>query len=45
MILIDTSILSTFSRVGALELLESLFPRDALGISPAVFREVLTAIG
>lgn len=44
MILADTSILSTFARVDALELLWELFPGRALAITPAVFREILEAI-
>lgn len=44
MILVDTSILSTFARVGQLALLLRLFPKDALGVPPAVYDEVMDAV-
>jgi len=44
MILLDTSILSSFARVDGLNLLWELFPHQDIGISPAVFREVTAAI-
>jgi predicted nucleic acid-binding protein len=44
MILVDTSILSTFARVDALELLWALFPRGPLGVTPAIYREIQEAI-
>src|SRR5439155_2204181 len=44
MILVDTSILSTFARIEALPLLWELFPSRSLAVTPAVFREVLEAI-
>ncbi len=44
MILLDTSILSSFARVGALDLLWELFPRSPVGITPAVLREILEAV-
>jgi predicted nucleic acid-binding protein len=44
MILVDTSILSTFARVDALELLWALFPSVPLGVTPAIFREVQEAV-
>lgn len=44
MILVDTSILSTFARVEALPLLESLFCRGSLCVTSAIFREIMEAI-
>ena len=44
MILLDTSILSTFARADGLDLLWELFPRTEIGITPAVFREVVAAV-
>lgn len=44
MILVDTSILSTFARVEALDLLDLLFRGGSLCVSPAVFREIMDAI-
>jgi len=44
MILIDNNILSTFARVNAMDLLFTLFPRQQLGLAPAVCGEVLEAI-
>lgn len=44
MILLDNNILSTFARVGQLELLFRLFPRDTLGVAPAVHDEFMRAI-
>jgi predicted nucleic acid-binding protein len=43
-ILADTSILSTFGRVDALKLLWELFPGRSLGVTPAIFREIVDAI-
>jgi predicted nucleic acid-binding protein len=44
MVLIDNNILSTFARVSAMDLLFTLFPRQQLGVIPAVRNEVLEAI-
>jgi predicted nucleic acid-binding protein len=44
MILIDNNILSTFARVSAMGLLFTLFPRQQLGLTPAIRSEVLEAI-
>lgn len=44
MILVDNNILSTFTRVGELELLFDLFPRTKLGVTPAVLEEMNEAI-
>ncbi len=44
MILVDNNILSTFCRVGQLALLFRIFPKDTLGISPAVYDEAVEAI-
>ena len=44
MILVDNNILSTFTRVEALELLFDLFRRAELGVTPAVYGEVIEAI-
>jgi predicted nucleic acid-binding protein len=44
MILIDNNILSTFARVGQLELLFRLFPKDTLGVPPAVHDELIEAV-
>src|SRR5260370_14283854 len=44
MILADTNVLSTFARVDALPLLWELFPDRAVGVTPAIFREVLEAV-
>ena len=44
MIIVDNNIISTFTRVRQLELLFQLFPKDALGIPPAVYDEMMDAI-
>ena len=44
MILADTNVLSTFARVDALALLWELFPGRSLGVTPAIFREILEAV-
>jgi predicted nucleic acid-binding protein len=44
MILIDNNILSTFARVDQLELLFLLFPKDSLGVPPAVYDELTEAV-
>ena len=44
MILVDNNILSTFARVGQLELLFRLFPKDSLGVPPAVHDELIEAV-
>jgi len=44
MILVDTSVLSTFARADALGLLSQLFPGRVLGLTPAILREVAEAI-
>jgi predicted nucleic acid-binding protein len=45
MILVDTSILSTFARVNALDALYDVFPGNKLSITPAILREITDAIG
>lgn len=44
MIVCDTNILSTFARVGILELLFKLFPNHEFVIPPAVYKEINEAI-
>jgi len=44
MILIDNNILSTFCRVDQLDLLFRLFPKDSLGVPPAVYDELTEAV-
>jgi len=44
MILIDNNILSTFARVGAMDLLFTLFSRQRLGLTSAIRSKVLDAI-
>ena len=44
MILVDNNILSTFARVGELKLLFRLFPKDSLGVPPAVHDELIEAV-
>jgi predicted nucleic acid-binding protein len=44
MILVDNNILSTFARVGQLELLFQLFPKDTLGVPPVVYDEMMAAM-
>jgi len=44
MIVCDTNILSTFARVGILDLLFQLFPRHDFVIPPAVYTEINAAI-
>jgi predicted nucleic acid-binding protein len=44
MILVDTSILSTFARVDALDLLWALFPRVPVGVTPVIYRELQEAV-
>ena len=41
MIVLDTSIISTFALIGALDLLYALFPNDDLGVTPAVYTELV----
>lgn len=43
MIILDTDILSTFSKIGKLELLYDVFNADVLYISPNVYNELLIA--
>ncbi|MCI0693944.1 hypothetical protein L0337_18300 [candidate division KSB1 bacterium] len=44
MIVCDTNILSTFARVGILDLLFKLFPNHEFVIPPAVYKEINEAI-
>ena len=44
MIVLDTNILGTFTRVGALDLLRALFPKDELGVTPAVYSELVAGM-
>ena len=44
MILVDTNLLSTFARVGELELLFELFKRSKLTLTPAVLEELNEAL-
>ena len=41
MIVLDTSIISTFAFIGAMDLLYALFPTDDLGVTPAVYTELV----
>ena len=41
MIVLDTSIISTFALIGAMDLLYALFPNDDLGVTPAVYTELV----
>ena len=43
MILLDTNIISTFSKIGKLELLYDVFNADVLYVSPNVYDELLIA--
>lgn len=43
MIVVDSNVLSTFARVEHLELLFRLFPKDPLGVPPAVHDELAGA--
>lgn len=43
MILLDTNIISTFSKIGKLELLYDVFHTDIFYISPNVYGEIMTA--
>jgi predicted nucleic acid-binding protein len=40
-IVLDTSIISTFALIGAMDLLYALFPNDDLGVTPAVYTELV----
>jgi predicted nucleic acid-binding protein len=42
--LLDTSILGTVARIGALDLLFALFAKDELGVAPAVDAEVVAGV-
>jgi predicted nucleic acid-binding protein len=44
MIVSDTNILSTFARVGVLDLIFKLFPRHQVAIPKAVYEEILEAV-
>ena len=44
MILADTNILGTFARVDALNLLVDLFREDEIGVTPAVYAELLAGV-
>ena len=44
MILADTNILGTFARVDAVDLLFDLFSQDEIGVSPAVYAELLAGV-
>jgi hypothetical protein len=38
---LDTSIISTFALISAMDLLYALFPNDDLGVTPAVHTELV----
>jgi predicted nucleic acid-binding protein len=40
-IVLDTSIISTFALIGTMDLLYVLFPNDDLGVTPAVYTELV----
>jgi predicted nucleic acid-binding protein len=40
-IVLDTSIISTFALIGAMDLLYALFPNDDLVVTPAVYTELV----
>ena len=40
MIIVDNNILSTFAKIGRLDVLFQLFPRSQIGIVPAVYNEL-----
>jgi predicted nucleic acid-binding protein len=40
-IVLDTSIISTFALIGAMDLLYALFSNDDLGVTPAVYTELV----
>jgi predicted nucleic acid-binding protein len=40
-IVLDTSIISTFALISAMDLLYALFPNDDLGVTPAVYTELV----
>ncbi|MBM3235280.1 type II toxin-antitoxin system VapC family toxin [Candidatus Poribacteria bacterium] len=44
MILLDTNIVGTFALIGALDLLFALFAKDKIGISPAVYAELVAGV-
>ena len=44
MIVLDTNIVGTFARVGALDLLISLFNKDEIGVTPAVYAELVAGV-
>ena len=44
MIVVDTNIVGTFARVGALNLIISLFNKDEIGVTPAVYAELVAGV-
>ena len=44
MIVLDTNIIGTFARIGAMHLLLALFPKDEIGITPAVYAELVAGV-
>ena len=40
-IVLDTSIISTFALIGTMDLLYALFPNNDLGVTPAVYTELV----
>jgi predicted nucleic acid-binding protein len=44
MIVLDTNIIGTFARVGALDLIASLFNKDEIGVASAVYAELVAGV-
>jgi predicted nucleic acid-binding protein len=44
MILLDTNIVSTLALIGALDVLFALFVKDKIGVTPAVYAELVTGV-
>jgi predicted nucleic acid-binding protein len=43
-ILLDTNIIGTFARIGTLDVLFALFAKDKLGVTPAVYAELVAGV-
>ncbi len=44
MIVLDTNIIGTLTLIGSMEVLWELFPKDKIGITPAVYAELLDGV-
>ena len=44
MIVLDTSIISTFALISAMDLLYALFSNEDLGVTPAVYTELVVGV-